>query len=198
MAKVALVELVCLMDNKTNRVKISHERLSQRMGCSKRTAIRAIETLVELGVVNREQTKYSANRYTVQMDGPMTDWDEWETLGEDTVKKKPAPPSGRLSRLVDFFSSEVEIKNPMAIQSQVNGKALSKHFKEMMDTHGVTEQQIKKMVTLFSLDIRSGKKKIKDMPAWRAFLADRQALLRRVVESSVDVIYIDDGRPADD
>jgi hypothetical protein len=132
------------------------------------------------------------------MEMPVTDWDEWETIGEDIVKDKPAPPSGRISRLVEFFSSEVEISNPMAIQSQVNGRALSKHFKEMMDTHGVTEQQIKKMVTLFSLDIRSGKNKIKDMPAWRAFLADRQSLLRRVVASSVDVIYIDDGRPADE
>ena len=64
-AIAALVELVCLMDNKTNHIKISYERLSQRMGCSSRTAIRAIETLVELEVIKREQTKYSSNIYVV-------------------------------------------------------------------------------------------------------------------------------------
>ena len=42
-AVAALVELVCLMDNKTNRIRVSHDRLAQRMGCSVSTAKRAID-----------------------------------------------------------------------------------------------------------------------------------------------------------
>ena len=76
------------MDNKTNRIRIGHERLAQRMECSVSTAKRAINTLVSLGVIEREQSKYSANRYTVRMEVPVTDWDEWETLGEDDKEPK--------------------------------------------------------------------------------------------------------------
>ena len=197
----ALVELVCLMNHKTNRVRISHERLGERMGCSTRTAQRAIEVLVKEGVILRDRTNYSSNVYTVLYEEEsMEDWDEWETLGEDidVPKAEKKVVKGRVPRLVTFFSDEMALHQPMSIQSAVNAKALGKHFKEMMDDHGVTEQQIKTMITLFALDVDRGNKSVTDeYPAWQMFLADRQALLKRVKEGTEDIVYIDEMPPAD-
>ena len=58
-AIAALAELVCLMNHKTNRVRISHEKLGERMGCSTRTAQRAIDVLVLERVILRERNHYS-------------------------------------------------------------------------------------------------------------------------------------------
>jgi hypothetical protein len=33
------------------------------------------------------------------------------------------------------------------------------------------------------------------VPAWKAFLANRQALLNKVNRGNIDVVFIDDGRP---
>ena len=188
----ALVELVCLMDNETNRVRIGHERLAQRMGCSVSTAQRAINTLVELGVIDREQTKYSSNSYTVRMEIPVTDWDEWETLGEDDKKPKEIVVKGRVPQLVRFFSDEIEIHNPMLLQPAVNGKALGRHFKEMLDKKEVTERQLKTMITLFAIDLERGDRTVGDIPSWQMFLADRQSLLNRVVAGTEDIVYVTD------
>ena len=191
-AVAALVELVCLMDNKTNRIRIGHERLAQRMDCSVSTAKRAINTLVSLGVIEREQTKYSANRYTVRMEVPVTDWDEWETLGEDDKEPKEVVVKGRVPRLVKFFSDEIELHNPMTIQPAVNGKALGRHFKEMLDTNEVTEYQLKTMIMLFAIDLDRGDRTVGDIPPWQMFLSDRQTLLNRVREGTEGIIYVDD------
>lgn len=193
-AITALVEMVCLMGAKDNTLRVSHQRLAQRMGCSVSTAARAVETLVEVGVVSREQTLHSANRYTVNMEGPdMTDWDEWETLGEDGDKPEGEPfEKGRIPRLVQYFTTEVERHTPMSIQSHVNAKALGRHFKEMLDQHGVRDWEIKKMITLFAYDLERDARSLKDVPAWRAFLADRQKLLMRARKATEDVVYISD------
>ena len=196
-AVVALVELVCLMDNKTNRIRIGHERLAQRMGCSVSTTKRAIDTLVALGVIEREQTMYSSNRYTVRMEVPVTDWDEWETLGEGDKEPKEVVVKGRVPQLVRFFSDEIEIHNPMTIQPAVNGKALGKHFKEMLDKKDVTERQLKTMITLFAIDLDRGDTTVEDIPPWQMFPADRQALLNRVVEGTEDIVYVTDMGPAE-
>ena len=180
------------MDNKTNRIRIGHERLAQRMGCSVSTAQRAINTLVELGIIDREQTKYSSNRYTVRMEMPVTDWDEWETLGEDDKKPKEIVVKGRVPQLVRFFSDEIEIHNPMLLQPAVNGKALGRHFKEMLDKKEVTERQLKTMITLFAIDLERGDRTVGDIPSWQMFLADRQSLLNRVVAGTEDIVYVTD------
>ena len=75
----------------------------------------------------------------------------------------------------------------------MNGKALSKHFKDMMETHGVSESDIKRMITVFARDLESTGNS--DVPAWKAFLANRQALLNKVNRGNIDVVFIDDGRP---
>jgi DNA-binding Lrp family transcriptional regulator len=196
-AVAALVELVCLMDYKTCRVRISHERLGQRMGCSTRTARRAIEVLVNAGAILRSSTNYSSNVYTVQMEGVVMDWEEWSTLGEDSEKVEVPVTKGRIPRLLAFFTSEIEMHIPMSIQSPVNAKAMSRHFKEMLDTHGVTERQIKTMITLFAIDLERGDRTVEDVPPWQMFLSDRQALLKRVMEGNEDIVYVDEMYPAD-
>ena len=78
----------------------------------------------------------------------------------------------------------------MSIQSQVNTKALSRHFKEMLDQHGIKDWEIKKMISLFAFDLERGAKHLNDTPAWQAFLADRQKLLTRTRKATEDVVYI--------
>ena len=185
------------MDNKTNRLRVSHDRLAQRMGCSVSTAKRAIDTLVALGVIEREQTMYSSNRYTVRMEVPVTDWDEWATLGEDDKEPKEVVVKGRVPQWVRFFSDEIEIHNPMTIQPAVNGKALGKNFKEMLDKKDVTERQLKTMITLFAIDLDRGDRTVEDIPPWQMFLADRQSLFNRVVEGTEDIVYVTDMGPAE-
>ena len=191
-ATAALVELVCLMDSKDNTVRVSHQRLADRMGCSINTVVRSIEVLVTVGVLRRERTLYSSNKYVVNKEEPpMTDWEEWATLGEDPKdKEEEVAIKGRIPRLLHYFRTEVERLTPMSIQSQVNTKALSRHFKEMLDQHGIKDWEIKKMISLFAFDLERGAKHLNDTPAWQAFLADRQKLLTRTRKATEDVVYI--------
>ena len=196
-AVAALVELVCLMDNKKNTVKISHERLSQRMGCSVATAQRAIRVLLSQGVIICERTNYTSNVYTVQFEEDLVDWDEFDTLGEDETSEKAPVLKGRIPRLLSFFASEVEMHTPMSLQSTVNAKALGKHFKDMLDKHGIKEHEIKTMITLFAVDLERGDRSVDDVPPWQMFLSDRQALLTRVQAGNEDIVYIDEMPPAE-
>jgi len=196
-AIATLVELVVLMDHNTYRTTISSARLAERLGCSTSTVKRSLATLLDEGVISRHYGYRKTGVYKVNMEDPMAgdDWDELETLGEDTDKSESPKKSsgGRLARLVTYFRQEVEMLNPMAIQSQVNGKALSKHFKDMLDTHGLSEHDIKRMITVFAGELEGSGNS--DVPAWKAFLANRQALLNKVNRGKIDVVFIDDGRP---
>lgn len=196
-AIATLVELVVLMDHNTYRTTISLARLAERLGCSTSTVKRALATLLDEGVISRHYGYRKTGVYKVNMEDPVAvdGWDELETLGEDPDKSEPTTrgSGGRLARLVQYFRSEVEMLTPMSIQSQVNGKALSKHFKDMMETHGVSESDIKRMITVFARDLESTGNS--DVPAWKAFLANRQALLNKVNRGNIDVVFIDDGRP---
>ena len=198
-AVAALVELVCLMDHTTNRVRISHDRLAQRLGCSTTTVQRAIERLVSEGAILRDRNNYSSNVYTVQFEGnDVVDWDAWGTLGADPEEEPDeVPTKGRVPRLIEFFRSEIEMYTPMSLQATVNGKALGRHFKEMLDQKAVTEHQLKTMITLFAIDLDRGDRTVEDIPPWQMFLADRQALLLRVVAGTEDIIYIDEMPPAE-
>jgi hypothetical protein len=192
-ATAALAEFVCLMGVRDNRVRISVARLAVRMGCSESTAKRAVRTLLRRGLVTCASSGYSSNVYTVVMEGEEMEW-EWDTLGEDTTEDLPKPKSkGGVGRLVDYFRTTIQINDPMGppIQSQVNGPALSKHFKELLTEHGLSEGTIKKMITMFATDIQRGVRTLKGVPAWRGFLADRQQLLDRVRSRMEDIAYVD-------
>ena len=196
-AVAALAELVCLMDNEKNTVRISHDRLAQRMGCYTTTARRAIEILVSEGVILRDRNNYSSNVYTVQFERNVVDWDDFSTLGEDPDTKEEPVVKGRIPRLISFFASEVEMHTPMSVQSSTNAKALGKHFKDMLDEQGVTEHQLKTMMTLFAVDLERGDRSVEDVPPWQMFLADRQKLLTRVREGTEDIVYVDEMPPAE-
>ena len=196
-AVAALAELVCLMDNQRNTVRISHHRLAERLGCSTATAQRAVRVLVSEGAIRCERNNYSSNVYTVQFEEDIVDWDDWETLGEDLETKETPVVKGRIPRLISFFASEVEMHTPMSTQSSTNAKALGKHFKDMLDEQGVTEHQLKTMMTLFAVDLERGDRSVEDVPPWQMFLADRQKLLTRVREGTEDIVYVDEMPPAE-
>ena len=196
-AVAALTELVCLMDNKKNTVRIGYNRLGQRMGYSPSTAQRAIRVLLSEGVITRDSGTRRGNTYTVLFEGDRMDWDDFATLGEDETPEDPPKVKGGIPRLVSFFASEVEMHTPMSIQSTVNAKALGKHFKDMLDEQGVTEQQLKTMMTLFAVDLERGDRSVEDVPPWQMFLADRQKLLTRVREGTEDIVYVDEMPPAE-
>jgi len=197
-AVAALTELVCLMDNKKNTVRIGYNRLGQRMGCSPSTAQRAIRVLLSEGVVTRDSSVRRGNTYTVLFEGDRMDWDDFATLGEDETPEEPPKVKGRIPRMVSFFASEVEMHTPMSIQATVNAKALGKHFKDMLDEQGVTEHQLKTMITLFAVDLERGDRSVvDDIHPWQMFLADRQKLLSRVKEGTEDIVYVDEMPPAE-
>ena len=196
-AVAALAELVCLMDNKKNTVRIGYNRLGQRMGCSASTAQRAIKVLLSEGVLTRDSGARTGNTYTVLFGGDTMDWDDFATLGEDPEAKEEPVVKGRIPRLIAFFASEVEMHTPMSIQSTINAKALGKNFKDMLDKQGVTEFQLKKMMTLFAVDFERGDRSVEDVPPWQMFLADRQTLLKRVREGTEDIVYVDEMPPAE-
>jgi hypothetical protein len=185
------------MDNTKNTVRIGYERLGQRMGCSASTAQRAIKVLLSEGVLTRDSGARTSNTYTVLFGGDTVDWDDFATLGEDPEAKEEAVVKGRIPRLIRFFATEVEMHIPMSIQSTVNAKALGKNFKDMLDKQGVTEFQLKKMMTLFAVDLERGDRSVEDVPPWQMFLADRQTLLKRVKEGSEDIVYVDVMPPAE-
>lgn len=196
-AVAALVELVCLMDNTKNTVRISFDRLGQRMGCSPSTAQRAIRVLLSEGVLTCDSNMRVGNTYTVLFEGETMDWDDFATLGEDPEAKEEPVVKGRIPRLISFFAHEVEMYTPMSIQSTVNAKALGKNFKDMLDKQGVTEYQLKKMMTLFAVDLERGDRSVEEVPPWQMFLADRQTLLKRVKEGTEDIVYVDEMPPAE-
>ena len=167
------------------------------MGCSPSTAQRAIRVLLSEGVITRDSGTRRGNTYTVLFEGDRMDWDDFATLGEDETPEDPPKVKGRIPRLVSFFASEVEMHTPMSIQSTVNAKALGKHFKDMLDEQGVTEQQLKTMMTLFAVDLERGDRSVEDVPPWQMFLADRQKLLTRVREGTEDIVYVDEMPPAE-
>ena len=67
----------------------------------------------------------------------------------------------------------------------------------MLDKKDVTERQLKTMITLFAIDLDRGDKTVEDIPPWQMFLADRQALLNRVVDGTEDIVYVTDMGPAE-
>jgi hypothetical protein len=185
------------MDNTKNTVRIGYDRLSQRMGCSPSTAQRAIGVLLSEGVIHRQSATRKSNVYTILFKGESMDWDDFSTLGEDPSTEKAPVLKGRIPRLLAFFASEVEMHIPMSIQSSVNAKALGKHFKDMLDDQGVTEHQLKTMITLFAVDLERGDRSVEEVPPWQMFLADRQKLLKRVKEGTEDIVYVNEMPPAE-
>ena len=125
------------------------------------------------------------------------DWDDFSTLGEDPDTKEEPVVKGRIPRLVSFFASEVEMHTPMSAQSSTNAKAMGKHFKDMLAEQGITEYQLKTMMTLFAVDLERGDRSVEDVPPWQMFLADRQKLLTRVREGTEDIVYVDEMPPAE-
>jgi hypothetical protein len=185
------------MDNTKNTVRISFDRLGQRMGCSPSTAQRAIRVLLSEGVLTCDSNMRVGNTYTVLFEGETMDWDDFATLGEDPEAKEEPVVKGRIPRLISFFAHEVEMYTPMSIQATVNAKALGKHFKDLLDKQGVTEFQLKKMMTLFAVDLERGDRSVEEVPPWQMFLADRQTLLKRVKEGTEDIVYVDEMPPAE-
>ena len=126
------------------------------------------------------------------------DWDDFATLGADETPEEPPKVKGRIPRMVSFFASEVEMHTPMSIQATVYAMALGKPFKDMLDEQGVTEHQLKTMITLFAVDLERGDRSVvDDIHPWQMFLADRQKLLTRVREGTEDIVYVDEMPPAE-
>ena len=172
------------MDYSTNKVVVSYDDLAAMMNCGTSTVYRSVKKLLSVGVITRTNTQ-GTNSYIVVseelMKSKKNDWEDFSTIGEDL--DKPLPPQktkGRLQRLINYFSSEMQRIEPMAITAPVNGGALSKHFKELMDEHGITEDQVRQMINMFVMDLEMGRTKRGDAPAWRLFLYRREYLFNKV------------------
>lgn len=106
--------------------------------------------------------------------------DDWGTpLGSDPEtppkpepKKKPRKDS--ITSLVYYFSSAMPAESMKRIGSPVNGPALMKGFKKLIE-EGFTHDDIRGMIDTFASKLRTKPLKPDVLP-WRAFLGDIDAL----------------------
>jgi len=182
-----LVEMVCLMDYRTNRVNVTYDDLAARMGCGVSTTYRSVKTLLGIGAITKT-THQGSNSYVVVLEETVprptkakNGWEDFSTIGEDLDKPQPQKPAkGRMQRLILLFTTEMRRIEPMAVSAPANGGALSKHFKEMMDVHGLTEDEVVQTINAFVMDLEMGKINRGSAPAWRLFLSRRESLMKRV------------------
>jgi hypothetical protein len=117
--------------------------------------------------------------------------DDWgPALGGETPdpsESSPAPKKGTLGFLVREFHDRVTMSLPMSLNSQVNGPALSKAFRTLLDT-GRSHEHIQSMIKQFVDDI-SRKPLTNGIPAWRAFLSRLDSLDEKVNNANPSYDY---------
>lgn len=107
--------------------------------------------------------------------------DDWGTaIGSDpdSPKETPAPKKkahqDSLTGLVYYFSSAIPVEAMARIGAPVNGPALMKGFKKLVEA-GFTHDDIRGMIDTFVSKLRA--KPLKpELLAWRVFLGDLDAL----------------------
>jgi hypothetical protein len=121
--------------------------------------------------------------------------DDWGTaLGSDKdVYQPPAPqkntPKDTLSSLVYEFRDQLMMDTSTLMNAQVNGPAMMKAFRKILDT-GRSYDDIRAMMRQFHSDIKS--KPLTDgIPAWKAFLGRLDTLAHKVGHSDTPVVYDD-------
>lgn len=121
--------------------------------------------------------------------------DDWGTaLGSDkdvytpSETKKKAPKKDSLSGLVYEFQNHMILGTPiMSLNSQINGPAMMKAFRKMMDA-GKSYEDIRMMMAQFSKDIKA--KPVTDgTPLWRVFLGRLDTLAVKVGHSDTPYVY---------
>ena len=121
--------------------------------------------------------------------------DDWGTaLGSDkdvftpSQKPKKKPKGDSLSGLVYEFQNLMILGTPiMSFNSQINGPAMMKAFRKMMDA-GKSFEDIRAMMEQFAKDIKA--KPITDgTPLWRVFLGRLDTLALKVGHSDTSVSY---------
>ena len=106
---------------------------------------------------------------------PDDDWGKPLGADEETVKVPSKKPN--LRDMVSYLRDRTATSN-MSINAPVNGPAMMKIFKEMIEK-GVTPDEIYQMIDLFADDIRQTPLERHEVP-WKMFAARRSALLKRV------------------
>ena len=73
-AKSVLLEMLCYMDANTQRVTTSYQTIAKNVGCDRRTAMRAVNRLVELGVVVKRHRDINyrqiTNEFVINFNNP--------------------------------------------------------------------------------------------------------------------------------
>jgi len=120
--------------------------------------------------------------------------DDWGTaLGSDkdvytpppTSKKKPKKDT--LSGLVYDFRDVLMMDTSNLMNAQVNGPAMMKAFRNILDS-GRTYEDIRAMMKQFAVDIKA--KPLADgIPAWKAFLGRLDTLEKKVAHSEPSYDY---------
>lgn len=118
--------------------------------------------------------------------------DDWGTpIGAD-APADPTPPRSKkkdsLKSLVNEFHSHILLAGPvMSLNSQVNGPAMTKAFRKIIDT-GKSYDDIRKMMEQFARDIKV--RPVTDgTPLWRVFLGRLDTLAVKVKDSETSYDY---------
>lgn len=121
--------------------------------------------------------------------------DDWGVaFGSDREKyipAKKAPPKRKdtTASLVYEFRDQLLMDTSNLMNSQVNGPAMMKAFRKILDT-GRTYDDIRAMIAQFNKDIQD--KPLTDgIPAWKAFVSRLDTLAHKVARQETEYIYDD-------
>lgn len=104
--------------------------------------------------------------------------DDWgKPLGADEETVKAPSKKHNLRDMVSYLRDRTTSAN-MSINAPVNGPAMMKIFKEMLEKD-VTPEQVYQMIDMFADDIRQTPLERHEVP-WKVFAGRRSSLLKRV------------------
>lgn len=93
-AKAVLLEMLCYMDAKTQTITTSYQTIAKNVGCDRRTAMRAVNRLVDLGVVIKHHRDINyrqiTNKFVINFNNPEALGVSLETLGGVTPETLPS------------------------------------------------------------------------------------------------------------
>lgn len=116
--------------------------------------------------------------------------DDWGTpLGGEkkTPAEKKKPKEDTLAGLVLEFRNCMLMDTSMLMNAQINGPALMKAFRQILDT-GKSYDDVRRMIRQFHKDIQA--RPLTDgTPAWRAFMGRLDSLAAKVAHSETSYVY---------
>lgn len=126
--KLAYIVIKRHATNGTRNAFPSLTTIAEKVGCSKRTAIRCVQSLVDKGLLlrlkqyNPDSKRYHANQYTIPKFVP-SDTESHPSDTESHPSDMMSPPSDTVAPELYSFKDDEEEKNPLKTKEQAQKQA---------------------------------------------------------------------------